>query len=372
MRDVNKRGGSPHKQWPLSKKANPKANRQAAKYLRSPKTRLPLRQQVLFFSLLADLLQAGFQLQTALTMMQGLAPELKSFLTQINTQLQAGQSLGQALAGRIATNSYSQIMIAEKHGFLDQSLQQLGQLLTTRTRQKARLRALLAYPVALFVVIGGIIVAVKIWLFPQLTHFSNFDQTNFISWWLVLKYIGVVLLSVLVVYLLRVGWWWRKQGAVVRSSWYVSLPIIGKLYSQYSYYYLSFNIGMLLKSGMDLKQIREYLLVFDPASLFYQLGEQLERHINSGQSLSTFIRHYPFLPPELTYFIGKGQTLSQLGTELLVYSKLAYKKLLQKSERMMNYIQPLLFVIIACLIIGTYLAILLPLYHSLEGVYVYK
>ena len=59
----------------------------------------------------------------------------------------------------------------------------------------------------------------------------------------------------------------------------------------------------------------------------------------------------------------------RIGKDLLAYSKLAYQKLLEKTNQLLAWIQPLLFMVIAIVIICTYLALLLPLYSSLGGLY---
>ena len=332
--------------------------------------RWQLKEQSDFFSLLADLLQVGFSLKQALKNVMILVPKQKQQIKLILNSLEKGQRLSQALCPYISQATYYQLLIAESHGELDESITQLGQLLQRRVAQKAKLESLLVYPALLLFLLLVVIMAVQIWLKPavaQVGSVSNpvghIDWVSIIYWVLALVGIGIIC------YLAKLVWWWQKQSTLTKHHWYSQLPLIGKLYRQYSYYYLAFNLGLLLKSGLDFKQICHFLKGFDTSSLLYQLGKQLQAWLENGDELGDFIALYPFIPPELALFFNKGQTQTELSKEILLYSEVAYQKLLRQIDNLINLIQPLLFLVIATIIIGTYLAILLPLYRNMGGLY---
>ena len=174
---------------------------------------------------------------------------------------------------------------------------------------------------------------------------------------------------IIVLYVLKILRWWSKQETITRHHWYSQLLIIGKIYRQYSYYYLSFNLSLLLKSGLDLKQICSFLNEFDKQSLLYQLGQQLRELLNAGSMPDELVKKYPFIPPELKLFLNKGETLENISNELAVYSEVSYRKLLKLIDKLIELVQPILFIVIAIIIVGTYLTILLPIYKTLGGLY---
>ena len=75
-------------------------------------------QQANFFDLLADLLTAGFSLKQALQSLKVFLP--KNGLATVIAELETGQSFSQALRSKVTTNIYCQLVIAEKHGSVDQ------------------------------------------------------------------------------------------------------------------------------------------------------------------------------------------------------------------------------------------------------------
>ena len=64
--------------------------------------------------------------------------------------------------------------------------------------------------------------------------------------------------------------------------------------------------------------------------------------------------------------IQQGEVKGKLGKELMVYSNVCFQ-VFSKIERVITLVQPFIFIIIACLIIGVYGA-MLPIYGNMEGV----
>lgn len=324
--------------------------------------------QAEFFRLFADLLAAGFGLAAVLQSLMKLLPQHRDALKQIHQTVATTGQLAAPLKPYVSTNTYYQLLIAEQHGDLISSIKQIGELSLQRSEQQKKLRSLLSYPLLLFVMLIGIVVAVQLYVRPLLQPMMASSQTHpvlmqnlIVHSLLALGAVGGSLL------LIKVIWWWSKQSQITRHHWYCQLPVVGKLYRTYSHYYLAYNLGLLLKSGMNLEQICRFLEQFDEKSLLAQLGKQLQLSLLAGEDLSKFIRRYPFIPPELTLFLNKGQTQPALAVELLLYANITYRKFLRQVDRLIGWVQPALFIVLALGIIGTYLMILLPLYQQMGG-----
>jgi len=57
----------------------------------------------------------------------------------------------------------------------------------------------------------------------------------------------------------------------------------------------------------------------------------------------------------------------ELVKELTVLTELYYRRLTNRLEVMMTWIQPLSFVLIGSVIIGAYASLFLPMYHTIGG-----
>lgn len=338
------------------------------------KEKLSLKQQAVFFSSLAEMMQAGFSLKKSLVNLQ-VNHQLSAVKSQqILLQLEQGHTLSQTLQPWLSQTTFFQLKIAEQHGSVEDCIQELGHFLFGVNEQLQKLRGLLLYPAMLFVLLGGLCGSIKIWLLPKLTEFSqglaeNDQQKVAVDWSQVVSWGWKLLLAACLIYALKVGYWWYRQKTLNRHIWYAQLPLVGRLYRLYSAYLISFNLSLLLRCGLDVHQVCCYLQEFKPQSLYYQLGCQLAQSLDQGHELSGFVRQYPFIPQELLFFLTSGDTKTELSQELALFAHHSYQNLVRESERLLTWIQPVLFLVIAGVIIGTYLAILLPIYSSIEGIY---
>ncbi|UTC07451.1 hypothetical protein [Latilactobacillus curvatus] len=66
--------------------------------------------------------------------------------------------------------------------------------------------------------------------------------------------------------------------------------------------------------------------------------------------------------------LAKGSPLQQMAKEVDLLAVIKYDELQRQLKQKVNWLQPLLFILIGIIIICTYLSILLPLYHTMEGI----
>ncbi|SFV40324.1 competence protein ComG [Ligilactobacillus acidipiscis] len=336
--------------------------------------KVTLKEQAAFFTSLADMLQAGFSLKKSLLNVKLLDPKLQNKVEKIITQLSLGATFSQTVEPWVSKQTYFQIKMAEQHGNLEQAIKELGKFLFRLNEQLQKLKGLLLYPLMLLVLLAGLCTSIKIWLVPKLTAFSNVvDPGQSVPFFkdpvhLVKGAITICLLAV-IMYLSKVIHWWVKQKSLTRHVWYAQLPILGQLYRLYCAYIITFDLSLLFQCGLDIQQICLYLRDFKKNSIYYQLGYELDAALNQGSEVEDFILSYSFIPHELLFFLNNGDTKEEMSKELAIFSQNSYRNLLRGSERLLTWVQPLLFLVIAAIIIGTYLAILLPLYSSIGGIY---
>ncbi len=304
----------------------------------------------------------------AISFSQTLMPEHAKMLVAVDHQMTQGANFADSLRQYVSRDIYYQLKIAEQHGNLQQTIARLGNFLNLKVQQQLKLKTLLRYPVILLGLLGLLLLALKVLVFPELAVWQN-DQgigtgkLSFLPWlWggLAMVVIGLILLT-----LFR----WMKTSTMNRVNLLCQLPVIGKSYRQYYGYYLVTNFALLLQNGMGIKSVCQLVQQFDETSLLHQLGEVLDQSLNSGQSPNQLIKQYPYLPHELIIFMNKGESILELGNELDVFSRMLFKRLIQSIERLLTLVQPLLFGVIAIVIIGMYLRIMLPIYQSMKGIY---
>lgn len=343
-----------------------KSTQQRGKHFGTAKQR-QLTFQADFFSLLADLLLAGFSISQSIQFMQALLPQYRDQLAKLNQTLAGGASLATGFE-RIGVKQdiVNQIKITQEHGDLTDSLTQIGRLLAEKMVQQQRLKQLLRYPLVLLGLILGLLITLRYIIGPELRQWQLSLDKEVIVYWLLFIAAIVILVVMMIGRFVQIS---LKRDPLEKAQARSRLPFIGSAYRAYYHYYLLFNLAILLKGGLDLKAICRLLSELAPDSLLYCLGQQIEPQLEAGIPLAEIIAQQPLLPKQLALFIRKGRSLAHLSDELLMAARMTYQKMLDALAKLATYVQPLLFGLIALLIIGVYLSLLLPMYHMMEGLY---
>lgn len=335
-------------------------------WLNIRKDKFSTKIQAKFFSLLSDLLAVGFSLRESLKFIKIVIPKKEKQITEIIRSLENGDSFSNSVRLFLKEDIYYQILIAEKHGELADSLKTLGVYLNKKHEHRTKLIQLLEYPVILLLFLIMLMLGMKIYIFPELNMWNTATRVHLIKpYTLIILLIWGGISGSVVIFIKK----FLQRPVVKRVEIICRIPIVGKVYQNYCHYYLSLNLAMLLKSGLGIKSICTMLTQFSSTSLLYQIGRTLEKQLLQGGQTRLFINRYPFIPPELNVLLNKGNTTEVLGQELDMFSKIKYQKLTNQIEKLIGLIQPLMFLFIGVVIVFMYLSLLLPMYHSMEGVY---
>lgn len=325
--------------------------------------------QAKWFLLMGDLLDVGFSLQRALAFTTAVMKQQQTTLRAIDHRLMQGKSFAASVQPFIGADLYYQLLLAEKHGELSHILNEVGTLLVTRQRQRQKLHQLLQYPLLLLFLLGVLMVGLSVYVFPELDSWQNGAAR--VNWGRLEVVSGFSLgfgCLAITGWGIRTGWRWRHFDASQRVSWLCSLPVIGRCYRLYYGYYISTTLATLLQGGMSLKEILEIVKQFSPRSLLHCFGQMLQDQLSSGGDVKALINSCQYLPNELLILADKGTTVEQFGDDLMALGKVYFQRLLVRLEELLSFVQPVIFIAIAVVIVVLYLSILLPIYQSIQGV----
>ena len=206
----------------------------------------------------------------------------------------------------------------------------------------------------------------KMFIFPELSQWGTVNPQNKTDYYLleVVAYLsgGILAGSLLV------GLRWLKLDQLQRINTLCSLPVIGKCYQLFYGYYVVTNLAMMIRHGLTIKEICAIVSEGAEQSFLSILGNLTKNAVNQGHGLTEPFKRARFLPGELKIIVAKGSTLSDLGSDLTALANILFTRLTRRIERLLALIQPIIFSIIALIIIGLYLRLLLPIYHSVQGV----
>lgn len=261
-----------------------------------------------------------------------------------------------------------QIELAESHGDLAQTLSGIAEQMRLVQRQRENFLKAVSYPLLLLIFLIVILLGMRFFLLPQLLASGMIRAEDFsVQLIKMVPVIGLGMIIFLLVLLLCWQSWGKRHNYLVRFRVLAKIPLLGTLFSNYYSAYFALEWGKLFQQGLELNQIIECLLVVNGRSLMQEMAGDLKVRLAQGNTLAEELGRYPFLTREFSRIVFQGEARGNLAKELLTYSQLVWCRFFNQLEFLCSWLQPLVFLIVAILIVSLYLTMLLPL-TNLEGI----
>lgn len=333
------------------------------------KNKLTRKQRIDFVQLLGNLLENGFSLQQAFAFFFNANLFVPSILSSVQQDLNQGKSLAASFAQlNYSNDQILQIELAESHGDLAQTLSGIAEQMRLVQRQRENFLKAVSYPLLLLIFLIVILLGMRFFLLPQLLASGMIRAEDFsVQLIKMVPVIGLGMIIFLLVLLLCWQSWGKKHNYLVRFRVLAKIPLLGTLFSNYYSAYFALEWGKLFQQGLELNQIIECLLVVNGRSLMQEMAGDLKVRLAQGNTLAEELERYPFLTREFSRIVFQGEARGNLAKELLTYSQLVWRRFCNQLEFLCSWLQPLVFLIVAILIVSLYLTMLLPL-TNLEGI----
>lgn len=333
-------------------------------------------QQAFFLTKLAVLVGEGFSLKESLLFLRIMLPKQVIWLNQALKRLEEGEEFFRVLSRLgFSERISSQVYLAQIHGQFSQVLADSGTYLEEKMQRKRKLKQLLHYPLLLVIFMFGILFGIRILLLPHFNElfqqdgsFSSMVSGLAIGLIYYFPYLFVGLICSVLVGKISLNSYFKQQTAITKAKFIVAIPYIGNLVKLYYTYYFSYEWAQLFKSGYSMLRIIEVMRAKETAKIMQEVASEMEIGMKKGIELNTIITQFPFFTTELGAIVFHGELTSQLASELTLYGQICQNELVLKIEKMMNWIQPLVFILVAFFILCIYLALLLPMFTMMEGI----
>ncbi|MBM7660859.1 competence protein ComGB [Bacillus mesophilus] len=339
------------------------------------KTRWNQKDQVKLLKQLSGLLERGYPLLEALTILTLHLPITKQKL--LNDRIDEMKD-GETFQGALVKLAFHRdvlgyLFFAERHGDLSFALKEASQLLEVKANYLSRSIKLLQYPLILLGITIILILLINIFLLPQFSSvFKTMEVENGVGLSMILLLaewfprLFTCLLLLLFTLCLLLFIYLKRKTVIARCEFLSKIPFYGPIIMKFYSQYFAMQLSQLLKGGLS---VYESLSVFesqDYFTLFKEEAIQIKKELRGGESLASIIQSKAYFEVELAKSIAFGSLNGELSRELYHYSKLSAASLEEYINRKMAVIQPLAFISIGLIIMGIYMAIMQPVFQMLN------
>ena len=330
-------------------------------------------------SQLSAALRAGLPLLEALKIISAQQSRLKlrELLSEIAEEVSSGDSFSDALAKRPETFSrlyVSMIRAGETAGILEQTMQQLTELLSREEKIKTNMKNASIYPVAVLIVGILSVVLIVAFILPQVFDTLGNDIVMPLATRILmglsdfLRRFGVFLLvAVIVGWLFFRKWKKSQQGRLRWDSFVLRFPVLGSVIRSISVGRFARTLGALTKGGIGI--LESLAVVRDTLNneLLGQSIDSVAEKVRTGHSLAEPLKDSDLFPPLLVQIVSVGEHTGNLDEMLLNAADTFDEQADSAVQRLMTVFPLLMILILAMVIFFIIIATLLPIMMMTMG-----
>lgn len=291
--------------------------------------RLGLKKQVLVTRQLATLIGAQVRIEDALKIVADQIKGAKdaSLLLNLRAAITDGRSFADSLEdvpGSFDEYYRSSVRAGESAGKLPQVMEHLAAHIEDRSRNRQSLQLALIYPALLALVSLGVIVALLVFVVPDIVRVFTargaelpaltrglIAVSDWMQRWGAASAGGIAALIIGGLALLRqpaarLGW----------DRWIVRAPIISPLVLRLNSAQFSGTLATLVQSGVPLSEALSAAAGTVPNRFIRARVAQITQEVNDGAVLSKSVLAAGVFPPMLVAMIASGEASGRLGDSL--------------------------------------------------------
>ncbi|MBL4826889.1 MAG: type II secretion system F family protein [Spongiibacteraceae bacterium] len=343
------------------------------------KPKLSLDELTMFCRQMYSLTRAGVVLTKAI---RGLSQSVKNqrliqVLNEVEASLNAGVNLSISLARHPDVFDklfVSIIQVGENSGRLDLAFKQMAQYLELEKNTRRQIKAAVRYPIFVLVAISIAIVVLNIWVIPVFADlFSKFGadlplptkiligmSSFFINYW-------PILLLALLASIAGIYHYLNTEAGLLRwDRIRLRIPLIGSIVERATLARYSRSFSLMLKSGVPLIQALELCsqAVGNTYLAIKIMG--MREHIERGESLFNAAVISKMFTPLVLQMIQVGEETGRVDEQLQEVAEFYEQEVEYDLQNLSAYIEPILIVCIAGLVIMLALGIFLPMWDMMN------
>lgn len=311
---------------------------------------------------LSILLRAGLRIDKAFDLLinPSMKEEHKEILIQILREVKAGKELSRAFeeTGHFPPLFITMIRVGETVGSLESAFENISLYYRFQIQYKGELRNALTYPA--FLIFASIITLVFIFTFIIPRFFSIFGTDLatlplpakilfYLSEWLTPTNLIILGSVVLILFLLR-KYLPLKSGFSNLYSYFLELPLIGRLILNLELSRFSYSMYSMLQSGIEfIKALKLSSALIQNRRLRIPIESLLEQ-IKEGKKISDVFSQVHFLPEIVSNMLRVGEGSGNLKEVFFELYQIFDERFKNSTKRVLALIEPAIIVLMGFIV----------------------
>lgn len=315
----------------------------------------------------ANLLSAGVIIIQALSMLSRHTNNKR--FSEVISKVQASVEKGETLADSLKEHNkvFPPFMIymikaGEASGNLESALIRLADHYEKDVAMKSQVRKAMIYPIAILVVLIGVIVVMMVLVIPNFTEMFQslgtdlpfatqlvLNMSNFFvkRWYLI---VGAIVLAVVIIKIYKGS----PSGKIIFGKLTLKLPLFGNLTTKSAIAGFSRTISTLITTGIPMMEALDITAQTMSNTIIKQALLDAKEDISKGSGLSTPLSNFDIFPSMVSDMIAIGEETGDISGMMNKLADYYEEEVKVATETLLEIIQPIIIVIMA-LIVGFFM-----------------
>lgn len=326
--------------------------------------------KIYFIQRLSELIEHGYMLEDSIEFLLFQYDVSLEKIDSLKLELSHGKKLSDLLRYLgYSTFVTSKMKFAEDYGSIEDMLLEIENYLRIKKEQKEKVIKTLRYPLILTIALITLIMVFNLLVIPQFENIYTSSSIKMdIQTILLIKIIYytpkiisiIVILSIIVlVYMIYIKRY-RKNIFLNTLMYIPKIRVYARLYYSYKF---TLELSLFLMSGFSLKTALEVIIEENYDYYLTYFSKKIMRDLDKGLSFEEAIASIKFFDKSVEKFVIHGINNGLIDRELKLFSELMLDTFLTSLDKMLRKFQPVLFAILAFVIIGLYMVILMPIFN---------
>ena len=334
------------------------------------KKALDKENKIYFIKRLYELIDHGYMLEDSLEFLLIQYEVADDEIKKIKEKLSNGSKLSDIL-GYLGYSQLivSKIKFAEDYGRIEDMLVEVETYLKIKKIQQEKVIKTLRYPLFLTLTLICLIMVFNALVIPQFENIYTSSNIKMDLQTIILikslYYIPKIISIIFLLILICIGYTFYtikyKPNLFLRSLLYI--PKVRNYSKLYFSYRFSMELSLFLMSGFSLKTALEVMVEEDYDYYLTLFSKDILNELDQGIGFEDAIGKIKYFDKSMRKFVSHGKNNGLIDKELKLFSELMLDTFLTSLDKNLKKLQPILFGILAVVIVGLYMVILLPIFN---------
>ncbi|MCE5191032.1 MAG: type II secretion system F family protein [Actinomycetia bacterium] len=340
-------------------------------------TTIKPKEITIFARQFATMINAGLSLTKCLSILAGQAEskEMREVIMQVGRDVEAGQSLSEAMAKHpkpFPPIFINMVRAGETGGVLDEVLLRVADQFEADASLKATIKSAMTYPIAMGSLVLIVLVAMMIFVVPTFQKmFSDMGGelplptqilvavSEAVSGWPGLIAL-VVAIGAYAGFKLWVG---TESGRFIWDGMKLRMPIIGGMVQKMALARFTRTFGTLVSAGVPILSALEIVAETAGNEVVARAVKKVRSAIKEGETIAKPLSESPVFPSMLVQMIAVGEETGALDAMLSKVADFYDEEVSNAVDGLTSLIEPLMMATLGVVVGGIVIALYMPMFQ---------